>query len=151
MSFREEGGEAIEEQIGCLERTGWPRSRCGGTAYLDQAAGGREATGEQRSSPRVEVRLARKIGVEPLKALGSFQEQRGCSSAHARRERDLTPEQLRMRRLQLVWRRGLHRRQKLERALEHSGIQARLGGGKCTPHPLLGIGGENDGAMQERG
>ena len=70
------GAEAIEQQIGCTERAGRPRSRSGGTAYLDQAAGGREATGEQRSSPRVEVGLARKLGVEPLKALGSVQEQR---------------------------------------------------------------------------
>src|SRR6266699_1895453 len=116
MSFRDEGGEAIEQQIGWTERAGRLRSRSGGTGYLDQAAGGGQATGEQRSSPRVEVGLARKLGVEPLKALGSFQEQWRSSGPHARRERDLTPQQLHMRRLQLVWRRGLGHRQQLERA-----------------------------------
>ena len=110
-----------------------------------------EATGEERSSPRVEVGLARKLGVEPLKALGSFQEQWRRSGPHARRERDLTPEQLHMRHLQLVWRRGLGQRQKLERALEDAGMQARLGSGKRTPHPLRGIARQNDRAMQERG
>ena len=56
-----------------------------------------------------------------------------------------------MRCLKLVWRRGLGQRQKLERALEHAGMQARLGSSKRTPHPLLGIARQNDGAMQERG
>ena len=106
---------------------GRPRSRFGGTGYLDQAAGGGQATGEERSSPRVEVGLARKLGVEPLKALGSVQEQWRRSGPHARRERDLTPEQLHVRRLQLVWRRGLGQRQKLERALEACRHASSLG------------------------
>ncbi len=55
-----------------------------------------------------------------------------------------------MRHLQLVWRRGLGQRQKLERALEDAGMQARLGSGKRTPYPLLGIARQNDRAMQER-
>ena len=55
-----------------------------------------------------------------------------------------------MRRLQLVWRRGLRQRQKLERAVEHAGVQARLGSSKRTPRPLLGIARQNDRAMQER-
>jgi hypothetical protein len=151
MSFRDEGGEAIEQQVGWTERAGRPRSRCGGTGYLDQAAGGGQATGEQRSSPRVEVGLARELGVEPLKALGSFQQQWRRSGPHARRERDLTSEQLHMRHLQLVWRRGLGQRQKLERALNGAGMQACLGSGKRTPHPLHGIARQNDRAMQERG
>ena len=55
-----------------------------------------------------------------------------------------------MRHLQLVWGRSLGQRQKLERALEHAGMQARLGSSKRTPHPLLGIARQNDRAMQER-
>ena len=55
-----------------------------------------------------------------------------------------------MRRLQLVWGRGLGRRQKRERALEAAGVQARLGSGKRTPHPLRGIARQNNRAMQER-
>ena len=52
--------------------------------------------------------------------------------------------------LQLVWRRGLGQRQELERALKDAGMQARLGSGERTPHPLLGIAGQSDRAMQER-
>ena len=55
-----------------------------------------------------------------------------------------------MRRLQLVWGRGLGRRQKRERALEAAGVQARLGSGERTPHPLRGIARQNNRAMQER-
>ena len=130
---------------------GRPWSRSGGTGYLGQAAGGGQATGEQRSPPRVEVGLARKLGIEPLKALGSFQEQWRRSRPQARRERDLPPEQLHMRHLQLVWRRGLGQRQKLERALKDASMHARLGSGKRAPHPLLGIARQSDRAMQERG
>ena len=88
--------------------------------------------------------------VEPLEALRSFQKQRRRSVPHARRERDLTPEQLHVRHLQLVWRRGLGQRQKLERAVKDASVQARSGSGKRTPHPLLGIARQNDGATQER-
>jgi hypothetical protein len=73
MPFRDEGGEAIEQQIRWAERVGRPRSRYGGTGYLGQTGDGGQATGEQRSSPRVEVGLARKLGVELLEALGRFQ------------------------------------------------------------------------------
>src|SRR3954449_6139603 len=102
------------------------------------------------SSPRVEVRLARKLRCAPLKALGSVQEQWRRGGPHARRERDLTPEQLDMRHLQLVWRRGLDQREKLERAVEDAGMQTRLGCGKRTAHPLLRIARQDDRAMQER-
>ena len=64
---------------------------------------------------------------------------------------NLTTEQLHVRRLHLVGRRCLGHRQKLTRALEHAGMQARLGSSKRTPHPLLGIARQNDRAMQERG
>ena len=56
-----------------------------------------------------------------------------------------------MRRLQLVRGRGLGQRQKRERVLEAAGMQARLGSGKRTPHPLRGIARQNNRALQERG
>src|SRR6476646_7883022 len=104
MSFRDEGGEAVEQKIRWTERAGRTRSRCGGTGYLEEGAGRGQTSGKQCSSPRVEVGLACKLGGEPLEVLGSFQQQWGCSGPHARRERDLTLQQLDMRHLQLVWR-----------------------------------------------
>src|SRR3954447_18755594 len=83
-SFRDDGGEAIEQQIGWTERARRPRSQFGGTGYVGQAAGGGEAAGEEPSSPRVEVGLAGKLGVEPLKALGCVQEQGRRCASHAR-------------------------------------------------------------------
>src|SRR3954452_17776188 len=150
-TFRDDGDEAIEQQIGWTGRARRPRSQFGSTGYVEQAAGGGEATGAKRSAPRVEVALARKLGIEPLKPLGCVQEQwRRCAS-HARRERDLAAEPLRLRLLQIVWRRGLRQRQKLEPTLKDPGMQARLHSGKRTPHPLLGIARQTDRARQERG
>src|SRR3954467_3720932 len=82
--FRDDGGEAIQQQIGWTKRARRRRSQFGGTGYVGQAAGGGEATGEERGSPGVEVGLAGKLGVEPLKPLSCVQQQwRRCVS-HAR-------------------------------------------------------------------
>ena len=97
-----------------------------------------QATGEQRSSPRVEVGLARKLGVEPLKALGSVQEQwrrsRSPCSTRTRSDPAATPPAPSAARLASRPR----PRQKLERALERAGMQARLGSGERTPHRCSG-------------
>src|SRR6185312_9959574 len=133
MSFRDERGETSEQQIGWTERAARRWSRGGGEGDLDQAAGGGQPTGEQRGSPGVEVGLAGKLGVESLEALRSSQKQGRGALAQARSERDLTPEQLHLRRLALVWRRAFGQRQELERAFEVAGLQARLGGGERSP------------------
>ena len=62
---------------------------------LQQAAGGPcERPAKSASSPRVEVGLARKLGIEPLEASARLRRAAPARRPRARRERDLTTEQL---------------------------------------------------------
>ena len=77
-SFRDRGGQAVEQQIGRPKRRGRPRCRSGGTRYVEEVAAGGQATGEQRRAPGVEIGLAREFHVEPLQTSAAFRSSGGA-------------------------------------------------------------------------
>jgi hypothetical protein len=116
---------------------------------LAERSGVRELAGGQRRAPRVEVRLARKVGVERLEPDRRLQ-QLGGRAPEARGRRDPRAQQIDAGLLELVERAGFGLGQDGQRRVESAGLQARLRRRQGAVGPPRRVPRQRDRALQER-
>ena len=122
-----------------------------GAADLQEDVPSGQVPGEDRRGPGGQVGLARELQVERLEPPRGLQQQRGSIAAEARGEGDVAAQQVDPGALELVERSGLRRGQEPERRVERAGLEARLRRGQRALRAPRRVGGQRDGALQERG
>jgi hypothetical protein len=110
-----------------------------------------EPVGRQRGGERLEVRLAREIGVQRFQPLRCLDQQRRSVATARHREGDLRMQQLRPRILELVQRTRARHRQQSQRGVGRTRLMLCAGGDQCALRAAPGIRGQCGGSLVEGG
>ena len=150
-TVRECQGEAVQQQVGRARTGGGPggRSRLARDVVKARAAG--ELPGEERRAPGIEIGLARELHVERVERLRGAQEQARGFAPAALGVRGLSAQQVQAGVLESFELTGLGCGEQPTCHVERPRRQAGLGGGERPVGAPLGIAGQRDRTLQERG
>jgi hypothetical protein len=107
--------------------------------------------GNVRRVQRLQVRFARETNVEGFEQPRGFEQQRSSITVAVEVHRDLTPQPLDHRALEIVKRPGLHRRKQRERRLRRTGLLLGSCRGERPTSPSTGFRRQRGGALTHVG
>ena len=129
VPVRHAGRERVEQNISGARRGGAGSRRPRGLGDRSRAARDFEVS-DHRASERLEVRLARQLGIKRLEASRRARQQAPGVVAALLFQRDSAPQKLGLRAPELVQRPGFDRYQEPERGVEGARVALRGGGRK---------------------
>ena len=110
-----------------------------------------ETPGEQDRPHRIEVGIARPDRVKRLQALCCLEQQRGCVTSAAERERDASPQDFELHGAELVERSLLGDRQQVSSGTRFAGGQSGLRGGERPGRPPVEVRSQRQRAFKKCG